>query len=119
MPPSPVSVTAGSALLPPQVAMSSQGLDVSGDRLIPELRAQKLSPRTNVTTLQSLKGHGGTAVVSPALTHSFSLYFISGIPVEQKKMQDGSAVGLACVLLFPGFLSMASVHLCTEGTIKR
>lgn len=36
-----------------------------------------------------------------------------------KKMQDGSAVGLACVLLFPGFLSMASVHLCTEGTIKR
>lgn len=32
MPPSPVSVTAGPALLPPQVAMSSQGPDVSADR---------------------------------------------------------------------------------------
>lgn len=69
--------------------MSSQGPDVSADRLTPELRAQKLSFRSSVTTLHSLKGHGDTAVVSPALTHSFSLYFISGIPVEQNSCRMG------------------------------
>lgn len=93
--------------------MSSQGPDVSGDRLIPELRAQKLSFRTNVTTLQSLKGYGDTAVVSPALTHSFSLYFISGIPVEEKTAGwECSRLGLLCSTLpwisFYGFCS--SLH---------
>lgn len=67
--------------------------------------AQKFSFRTNVPTLESLQGHGDTAVVSPALTHSFSLYLSPGIPVEPK------AAGWKCsqLGLLPSTLSWISV----------
>lgn len=67
----------------------------------PRCECRQTDPWANGTeTLIQDQGHGDTAVVSPALTHSFSLYLIPGIPVEPKAAGwKCSQLGLLCSTL--------------------
>jgi len=67
------------------------------------------------TTLECLKRDGDPAVSGSGVTHPSSLYFTSGVPMEQiGRERSQLSPWLAVFLPFPSFLFMASAKLITS-----